>query len=86
MSLPALLLADPAPALAHSSDQGRLLLAGLLAVAVLVLLIAKLKLHPFLALTVGSMVLAVAAGAPFDRMTSSFATGFGVILPLGLIL
>ena len=52
----------------------------------LVLLIAKLKLHPFLALTVGSMVLAVAAGAPFDRMTSSFATGFGVILPLGLIL
>lgn len=74
---PALLLADSAPALTHSSDQGQLLLAGLLAVAVLVLLIAKLKLHPFLALTVGSMVLAVTAGAPFDQMTSSFATGFG---------
>ncbi|WP_441248690.1 GntT/GntP/DsdX family permease [Kitasatospora sp. McL0602] len=86
MTLPALLAAAP-PALPHTSSDGRLLCAVLLAIGVIVLLITKLKLHPFLALTLGSGVLAAVAGAPFDRLTSSFVTGFGATVSgVGLLI
>ncbi|MEZ0066478.1 GntP family gluconate:H+ symporter [Streptacidiphilus sp. MAP12-20] len=86
-TLPLSYLADAAPALTHSSSQGRLLLAALLGIGVIVLLITKLKLHPFLALTLGSMVLAAVAGAPFDKLTTSFATGFGsTVASVGLLI
>ncbi|GAA0654007.1 gluconate:H+ symporter [Kitasatospora atroaurantiaca] len=53
----------------------------------IVLLITKLKLHPFLALTLGSGVLAAVAGAPFDKLTSSFVTGFGATVSgVGLLI
>jgi GntP family gluconate:H+ symporter len=87
-TLPAHYLADAAPpALTHSGSQGQLLFAALLGIAVIVVLITRLKLHPFLALTLGSMVLAAVAGAPLSKLTSSFATGFGAtVTSVGLLI
>ncbi|MDH6122490.1 gluconate:H+ symporter [Kitasatospora sp. GAS204B] len=76
-----------AAALPHAHSDGRLLLATLLSIGVIVLAISKLKLHPFLALTVGSGLLAALAGAPFDQLTTSFATGFGAtVTSVGLLI
>ncbi|GAA1988967.1 gluconate:H+ symporter [Kitasatospora viridis] len=76
-----------APALQHSHSDSRLLLSVLLSIGVIVLLISKFKLHPFLALTVGSGLLAAAAGAPFDQLTASFSTGFGAtVTSVGLLI
>ncbi|GAA2094496.1 gluconate:H+ symporter [Kitasatospora saccharophila] len=83
---PTLLAAD-APALPHTASNGQLLLAVLLAIGAIVLLITKLKLHPFLALTLGSGLLAAVAGAPFDKLLASFSTGFGAtVASVGLLI
>ncbi|MCX5214052.1 GntP family permease [Kitasatospora sp. NBC_00240] len=83
---PTLLAAAPT-ALPHTSSDGRLLLAVLLSIGAIVLLITKLKLHPFLALTIGSGLLAVVAGAPFDKLLTSFVTGFGAtVAGVGLLI
>lgn len=74
-------------ALPHTDSDGVLLLAVLLSIGVIVLLITRLKLHPFLALTLGSGVLAAVAGAPFDKLLSSFASGFGsTVSSVGLLI
>jgi gluconate:H+ symporter, GntP family len=90
---PVALLAAAQEALPHSGNDGRLIAAMLVGIAVIVLLITRLKLHPFLALTLGSGVLAAVAGVPFDQLTSSFTTGLGstvggvgVLIALGAIL
>ncbi|MFJ5927200.1 gluconate:H+ symporter [Kitasatospora sp. NPDC092948] len=81
------LLAAAAPALPHTSSNGQLLLAVLLSIGAIVLLITKFKLHPFLALTLGSGLLAAVAGAPFDKLLSSFSTGFGsTVASVGLLI
>jgi len=83
-------LSAAAPPLA---GPGRLVAAVLLAVALIVGLISWLKLHPFLALTLGSAVLALTAGAPVDKAFVSFVKGFGstaadvgVLIALGAII
>ncbi|MFE0460721.1 GntP family permease [Kitasatospora sp. NPDC058965] len=84
---PSLLLAAAPPALPHTHSDGRLLVAVLLGIGAVVLLISKLKLHPFLALTLGSGLLAAVAGAPFDKLTSSFVSGFGAtVASVGLLI
>ncbi|WP_035793278.1 GntT/GntP/DsdX family permease [Kitasatospora mediocidica] len=81
-----MLAAGPA-ALAHPVGDGRLLLAVLLAIGAIVLLISRVKLHPFLALTLGSVLLAAVAGAPLEKLTASFATGFGAtVTSVGLLI
>ena len=83
---PTLLAAAP-PALPHTGSDTRLLVAVLLSIGAIVLLITKLKLHPFLALTLGSGLLAVVAGAPFDKLLTSFSTGFGAtVAGVGLLI
>ncbi|MFI5533944.1 gluconate:H+ symporter [Kitasatospora sp. NPDC051853] len=78
------LLAAPLP---HTSSDGVLLLAVLLGIGVIVLLITRFKLHPFLALILGSGVLAAVAGAPFDKLLSSFSAGFGsTVASVGLLI
>jgi len=57
-----------------------LLLSALLAVICLVLLIAVVRLNPFLALFVVSLALAVAAGMPLAQVIRSFETGVGATL------
>ncbi|GJF31953.1 putative gluconate permease [Kitasatospora sp. NE20-6] len=87
MTTPTLLLAAAAPALPHTDSDGQLLVAVLVSIASIVLLITRLKLHPFLALTLGSAVLAVLARAPFDKLLASFATGFGsTVAGVGLLI
>ncbi|MFJ9697772.1 gluconate:H+ symporter [Kitasatospora sp. NPDC101183] len=83
---PTLLAAAP-PALPHTSSDSQLLVAVLLSIGAIVLLITKFKLHPFLALTLGSGLLAAVAGAPFDKLLSSFSTGFGsTVASVGLLI
>ncbi len=75
MSLGSALTAGPATAPAGHDTQ--LLLAGLLGIAVLVVLITRYKVHPFLALTVGSGALGLAAGMPVAKLVSTFSKGLG---------
>ena len=69
--LPHLLpLAEDTPTLTDAGD-GQLVLAAVLAIAAVVLLIVLAKLHPFIALMLGTAVLgAVAAVAPLDIVDS----------------
>ncbi|MEV4434767.1 gluconate:H+ symporter [Streptomyces sp. NPDC049585] len=76
-----------------TAGHARLGIAVLVGIAVIVVLIGRLKLHAFLALTVGTLVLGVAAGAPLEKTVTSFTTGLGstvagvgVLIALGSIL
>jgi GntP family gluconate:H+ symporter len=67
-------LADPVH---HTSSHALLIAAALLGIATVVVLITVLKVHPFVALIIGSAVLGVVAGvSPVDIITS-FTTGLG---------
>lgn len=72
---------------------GRLLIAVGLSVASIVVLISWLKLHPFLALILGSLVLALGVRTPLKESFTSFENGFGsmtatvgVLIALGAML
>ncbi|GAA0466346.1 gluconate:H+ symporter [Streptomyces sp. NPDC046215] len=76
-----------------SAGHAQLGIAVLVGIATIVLLITRLKLHAFLALTIGSLVLGAAAGAPLDKGIASFTAGLGstvagvgVLIALGAIL
>ncbi|MGK5732403.1 GntP family permease [Streptomyces sp. URMC 124] len=76
-----------------SAGHAQLGIAVLTGIAVIVLLITRLKLHAFLSLTIGSLVLGAVAGAPMDKAIASFTTGLGatvsgvgVLIALGAIL
>jgi gluconate:H+ symporter, GntP family len=57
-----------------------LLVAALCAVVVLIVLIAVVKLNPFIVLFLTSLGLAVAVGMPFSAIVKSFETGLGSTL------
>ncbi|MEU8841516.1 gluconate:H+ symporter [Streptomyces roseus] len=87
------ILAAAAPAPITSAGNAQLGIAVLAAIALIVLLITRLRLHAFLALTVGSLALGVFAGAPLDKTIASFTAGLGatvagvgVLIALGAIL
>jgi GntP family gluconate:H+ symporter len=63
--------AEPVAGSAH------LVIAALIGIAVIVLLITQLKLHPFLSLTIGSFVVAIVAGENLSDAIESFSGGFG---------
>ncbi|MFF5705040.1 gluconate:H+ symporter [Streptomyces sp. NPDC012794] len=86
-------LAAAAPAPITSAGDAQLGVAVLAGIAVIVLLITRLKMHAFLALTVGSLALGSFAGAPLDKTIASFTTGLGstvagvgVLIALGAVL
>ncbi|MCD4533826.1 GntP family permease [Nocardioides sp. cx-169] len=56
---------------------GRLVLAALVGIALIVGLITFLKVHPFLALIVGGFAVGVVAGVDVADVVTSFTTGFG---------
>ncbi len=62
------------------TTDGRLLLFALVAVIALVVLIARYKLHPFVALVVVSLALGVAAGMPPLTAVKAFQDGVGTTL------
>ncbi|MEU9391241.1 gluconate:H+ symporter [Streptomyces sp. NPDC048324] len=87
------MLAADAPEPITSAGHAQLGIAVLAGIAVIVLLITKFKLHAFLSLTLGSLVLGAVAGAPLDKVITSFTTGLGttvagvgVLIALGAIL
>ncbi|MEU6402705.1 gluconate:H+ symporter [Streptomyces sp. NPDC046985] len=87
------MLAADAPPPITSAGHAQLGIAVLAGIAVIVLLITKFKLHAFLSLTIGSLVLGAVAGAPLDKAIASFTTGLGttvasvgVLIALGAIL
>ncbi|QAY64911.1 gluconate transporter [Xylanimonas allomyrinae] len=82
-------LADDAP----SAPTGQLVLAAVIGIAVIVALIVWAKMHPFLALVIGSGVLALVAGTglvqafdAFSKGLGSTVGGVGVLIALGAII
>jgi GntP family gluconate:H+ symporter len=76
-----------------SAGHAQLGIAVLAGIAVIVLLITRFKLHAFLSLTIGSLALGAFAGAPLDKVITSFTAGLGstvagvgVLIALGAIL
>src|ERR1700710_474504 len=61
----------------HTSSHPLLIVAALLGIAAVVVLITVLKVHPFLALILGSAVLGLVAGVSPTDIVTSFTTGFG---------
>ncbi|MGZ4466510.1 MAG: GntP family permease [Nocardioides sp.] len=59
---------------------GQLVIAALLGIALIVVLITKLKLHPFLALTLGALVVGAAAKMPLADTIASYQTGVGATI------
>ena len=59
------------------APSAQLVVATVVGIAVIVLLITVLKLHPFLSLTIGSLVVALVAGENLADAMESFTTGFG---------
>lgn len=62
---------------AWSPNDTRLLAAAVAGIAVVVLLVSWLKLHPFLSLAIGSATIGVGAGLPADEMVEKFTDGLG---------
>ena len=80
-------MAADAPALAASAAANMLnahdtqvLVVAAVGIAVIVLLIVWLKLHAFLALTVGALLVGVGSGIPLGKVTASYETGVGGVL------
>jgi GntP family gluconate:H+ symporter len=72
------LLADDAPKLAEPVASGwQLILAFLAGIAVIVILITIVKLHPFLALIFGGLTVGIVAGENLQTVLTSFTKGFG---------
>lgn len=64
-----------------------LIIAAIIGIVAIVLLIAVAKVHPFLSLMVGSFVMAVCAGVPFDESWNSFTSGVGsTVSNVGLLI
>src|SRR4026207_2184284 len=75
------------------THDGQLLLYALAAVIALILLIARFKLHPFIALISVSLAMGVAAGMPLGAAVKAFQDGVGnglgfiaVVVGLGTML
>jgi GntP family gluconate:H+ symporter len=70
-----------------NAGSGQLILAAVLGIAVVILLIAWAKWHPFLALILGSAVLGLVAGVGPGAIVTSFTTGLGTTVgSVGLLI
>lgn len=61
----------------QAAPAARLLPAALVGIALLIVLITRFRLHPFLSLTIGALIVSAIAGMPMDTAVASFAKGFG---------
>jgi gluconate:H+ symporter, GntP family len=71
--------ADPTrkPWAIHDTE---VLIVALVGIAIVVLLIVMLKMHAFLALTIGSLFVGIGSGIALDKVTTSYETGVGSVL------
>ena len=85
---PVLLAAGSAPTpIVPASGTAQLIAAALIGIAVIVLLITRFKVHPFLSLTIGSLVVGGIATMPMADTVTSFTTGVGsTVASVGLLI
>ena len=90
--LPHAALSHAAAEVAPTAPAGQLITAAIIGIAVIVVLITWVKLHPFLALTIGSLTTGIAASMPIAAVVKSFTGGVGstmggvgVLIALGAI-
>lgn len=69
--------AQAAPPQAWTAHDSQLLTALVVGIAIVVVLITWLKLHPFLSLAVGSAALGAIAGMPLTDLAETFTEGLG---------
>ncbi|AZZ48573.1 gluconate transporter [Rathayibacter rathayi] len=65
---------------ATTAGQGQLILAAVIGIAVIVVLITWLKLHPFVSLLVGALTTGLIAGLAAADTVAGFALGFGTTM------
>jgi GntP family gluconate:H+ symporter len=71
----------------ESAGHPQLITAALVGIAVVVVLISVVKVHPFLSLVIGSGVLGVVAGLGLDKTISGFENGVGATVgSVGLLI
>jgi GntP family gluconate:H+ symporter len=58
----------------------QVLIVAVVGIAILVLLIVWLKMHAFLALTIGALFVGVGSGIPLEKVTASYEAGVGGVL------
>ena len=58
----------------------RLIIGALLGFAVLLFLIIKVKIQPFIAIMSSALIIGLAVGMPFDMITDTIAEGVGTTL------
>ncbi|HEY3664550.1 MAG TPA: SLC13 family permease, partial [Polyangiaceae bacterium] len=58
----------------------RVLIAAAVGIAIVVGLIVVLKLHAFLALTIGALLVGLSSGIPLQKVTGSYEAGVGGVL------
>jgi len=63
-----------------ASSEPQLIIAALIGVAVIIVLITWLKIHPFLALAIGGIGVGIGAGLEPNASVVSFGTGFGATM------
>lgn len=63
-----------------SGPVAQLVLAALIGIVVIILLITWLKVHPFIALTIGALGVGIGAGLAPDATVTSFGNGFGATM------
>jgi gluconate:H+ symporter, GntP family len=71
------MIAIAAQAAEATAPAGRLVPAALIGIALIVLLITRFRLNPFLALTLGALTVSGIAGTPMADAIASFSKGFG---------
>ena len=70
-----------------NSHDTRLLVVAVLGIALIVVLIAALDVHPFLALILGSAVVGFASGVPSQKVITNFEDGVGsTLMEVGLLI
>jgi GntP family gluconate:H+ symporter len=70
-------LAAGTPTIDPAGPVPQLVVAALVGVVVIIALITWLKVHPFIALTIGALGVGIGAGLAPDKAVTSFGTGFG---------
>ncbi|AKZ62166.1 permease DsdX [Herbaspirillum hiltneri N3] len=69
------------------SNEASLLLNAFLAIVVLIVMITRLRIHPFIALIITSGFLGLISGMPLAKIVKSFQDGFGGVLGfVGIVL
>jgi GntP family gluconate:H+ symporter len=72
--------AKTAKSTAWTGHDTRLILVALAGIALVVLMTAVTKIHPFLALLIGGLFVGIAGGVPVDKLLPTTETGVGGVL------